>query len=425
MLFEKKVVTIEFNKSKLKERSKELSALLELGNLLSEALDPCLLLEKAISLVMKHFSLDAGRIYLMDTAGERLVLAAQSGIDIAGPEEMYLDEGLAGKSVRTKSFMAQHISDLGDKERAALLATKGLEVIIYVPLIVTERVVGVLNLAAGMNVGLNEKDVYPLMMMAHVIGAWCRHEKAYKQLQRKLTELEEKNETIKLFAYSASHDLKSPAVGLYGLIRRLHGKYRDLLDHEGKLHWDQILKSAQQILSLVEQINAYVAAREIPLNIERVKVSEIFSRLFEEFSSQLEERGIRWIEPASLPEVMGDELRMTRTFRNLVDNALKYGGKNLSEIRFGYHENDQFHVFSVRDNGVGVRKELAEKLFQPFQRQETSRGTEGSGLGLSISKEIAKKHNGDIWVESESGKGTVFYVSLSKVLQATGTVGLK
>lgn len=115
---------------------------------------------------------------------------------------------------------------------------------------------------------------------------------------------------------------------------------------------------------------------------------------------------------------MADELRVTRIFRNLVDNALKYGGDGLTRIRIGYEDRREFHVFSVGDDGVGMRKEAAGRLFRPFQRQETSKGTEGSGMGLSIAKEIAKRHDGDIWVASEPGRGTTFYFSIAKRLKS-------
>ena len=137
-----------------------------------------------------------------------------------------------------------------------------------------------------------------------------------------------------------------------------------------------------------------------------------------EISGLLEERQIRWVESEALPEIVADELCLVRIFRNLLDNALKYGGVGLSEIRFQHHKTNTHYVFSVSDDGVGLGEVDRNRLFQVFQRQATSRGTEGSGLGLAIVREIAKRHLGDVWVESSPGPGTTLSFSISRELDS-------
>ena len=425
MLHAEKYVTIKFSRSKLRQRNEALSALLELSNFLSSAMDGETLLEGALSIVLKHFDLDAGRIYLMDPTEQCLTLAAHSGLDISGLENVQLDEGFSGKSARTKSFIAQHVSELEDKKRSAFLSRKGLKIIICVPLIVMERVEGVMNLAAKKIIELDQERMDLLMTMGHQIGVARSHTRIYRDLQQKLREVEEKKETIKFFAYSISHDLKSPAIGLYGLTERFYRQYGELLDDTGKVYCDQILKTAKHIVTLAEQINDYIATREVPLRLERVSVREMLERLRQEFEGHLRERHISLLEPSFLPEVFGDELRITRAFRNLLDNALKYGGERLSEIRIGYEQNRSHHIFSVTDNGGGIDQEEAEKVFQLFQRLETSSQIAGSGMGLATVKEIAKKHLGDVWVESVPGRGATFYLSISRDLESKDCISLE
>ena len=418
MLFVDKHVTYKFSRSRLKERNEALSVLLELSNFLSSALDGETLLKGALSIVLKHFGFDAGRIYLMDPAEQCLILAAHRGLDVSGLEKVQLDEGFSGKSARTKSFIALHVTELEDKKRSAFLSRKGLKIIICVPFIVMDRVEGVMNLAAKKIIDLDQERMDLLMTMGHQIGVASSHTRIYRDLQQKLEEVEEKKETIKFFAYSISHDLKSPAIGLYGLTERFYRQYGELLDDTGRVYRDQILKTAKQIVTLAEQINDYIAAREVPLHLEKVSVREILTRLRQEFSEALQEWNIAWLQPSFLPEVFGDELRITRAFRNLLDNALKYGGERLSEIRIGYEQNRSHHIFSVTDNGGGIDQEETEKLFQLFQRLETSNQIAGSGMGLAIVKEIAKKHLGDVWVESVPGWGATFYLSVSRNLES-------
>jgi PAS domain S-box-containing protein len=229
--------------------------------------------------------------------------------------------------------------------------------------------------------------------------------------------LQKSSEKIKLFAYSVSHDLKNPAIGIYALTKRLHKQYRDVVDEKARDYCDQILEAAEEIAALVENINVYISSKEIPLNIERVKLAEILQMVRAEFSAQLDIRQIGWSQPESIPAIKADRLSILRIVRNLVDNAFKYGGDDLSEISIGYEESDKFHVLSVKDNGLGIRKKDFKKIFGAFQRTQTSRGIEGTGLGLTIVKEIAEQHSGEVWVEPRPEKGTSFYLSISKDLQ--------
>jgi len=229
--------------------------------------------------------------------------------------------------------------------------------------------------------------------------------------------LKESSERIKLFAYSVSHDLKIPAIGIYGLTKLLHGHYTEVLDEKGKSYCDQILKASEQIAALVEQINAYISTKEAPLTIERIKLKEILRMVREEFSTQLNIRQISWWEPEYLPEIKADRFSILRVLRNLVDNALKYGGDDLSEVKIGYKESDEHHILSVKDDGVGIREEDTKKIFRIFMRKKSAKGIEGTGLGLAIVKEIAEQHNGKVWAKPGPKKGTTFYISISKYLQ--------
>jgi PAS domain S-box-containing protein len=236
-----------------------------------------------------------------------------------------------------------------------------------------------------------------------------------KQMEKALKESSEK---IKFFAYSISHDLKSPAIGLYGLTKRLHKDYADILDEKGQRYCDQILKTAEQIAALVEQINIFISTKEAPVIIERLALKEVLQVIREEFSSQLCIREIRWSEPDYIPEIEADRLSIIRAFRNLVDNALKYGGETLSKLDIKYKGSGEFHILSVKDNGIGLKKQDSQQdIFAPFIRSKTSKGIQGSGLGLTILKEIAEKHGGEVWLEPGQERGITFYISIPKNLQ--------
>jgi len=408
----KKYISVRFSKSELKERNKELSILLEMSDLTSNSINLKDLLAFALSKVLEYFDLEAGRIYLMDEEEQYLHLAAHQGVVPEGLEKVHISEGFTGKSARTKSFIGQHVSELEDKMRAAFLLSKGIKGVICVPLITMDKTVGVMNLAADKMIELDPFKIDLLRAMGNQIAVAATNAKLFEELKNNIETIKEKKEMIKFFAYSISHDLKSPATSVYGLAKRLQEKYEGSLDGSGRAYCDQILKTSEQMVSLVEDINAYITTREVALNIERIDVKEITEGIREGFSTILLQRGIKWVQPERLPEIFGDRLALSRAFRNLVDNALKYGGEKLREIKIGYKESDSFHIFSFGDDGVGIREGDREKIFEVFQRNETSKGTAGSGLGLAIVREVAARHGGNAWVDNGGGRGTTFYVSI-------------
>lgn len=301
MLVNKKYVSVKFSEAKLKERNRKLSILLEMSNFLSTSMKMEDLLTGALSKVLEYFNVEAGRIYLMDDSGQYLNLTAHLGVQPYRLEKIDINEGFSGKAVRTKSFIAQHVSELEDKKRAALLSDKGFKVIICVPLICMDQIVGVMNLATSKIVKLDQGKVDLLATIGNQIAVAANNTRLHEDLKSKIQALKEKKEMIEFFTYSISHDLKSPAIGIYGLTKRLQDKYGDSLDEKGKFHCDQILRTSAQMVALVEDINAYIAAKEVPLNFEKIKVKGITDAVRIEFSTVLSQRQIKWSEPDTLP----------------------------------------------------------------------------------------------------------------------------
>ncbi|MBU4261780.1 MAG: HAMP domain-containing histidine kinase [Proteobacteria bacterium] len=213
-----------------------------------------------------------------------------------------------------------------------------------------------------------------------------------------------------------SHDLKSPMVGMLGLIRLLHKRYSDQLDAKGKKFCQQILKGAEQMSALVEEINAYIKAKETVFHFEPVDPLDILHTVRDEFAPLLNLHGISWEEPNSLPPMTMDRMSMIRVFRNLTDNAFKYGGEKLQTIVVEYRDEGDHHLLSFFDDVVGIKKEDTGKIFEVFDRHGNARGIDGTGLGLAIVREILEKHRGSVWVESAPAPGVTFYLSLPKKL---------
>jgi signal transduction histidine kinase len=219
---------------------------------------------------------------------------------------------------------------------------------------------------------------------------------------------------IKDFANSVIHDIKNPAIGMHTFARFLGEKYECQLDDQGKHMCDMLMKTAEHIVNLAEQINIFIKTREFPLELENINLSRMLDIIKESIATTLNVRSISWSQPENALIIKADRMSMHRIFRNLIDNALKYGGKELSRVIIEHREGTSFHYFSVSDNGRGIDEDDQEKVFELFMRTKSSRKIEGSGLGLAIVRKIVEKHGGKIRMKSIPGKGTTFFFSISK-----------
>jgi light-regulated signal transduction histidine kinase (bacteriophytochrome) len=114
----------------------------------------------------------------------------------------------------------------------------------------------------------------------------------------------------------------------------------------------------------------------------------------------------------ALPDVFADEGQLVELMQNLLANAIKFRGTETPKIHIGVQDNREEWLFSVKDNGIGMDQQFNERIFIIFQRLHTREEYPGSGIGLSISKRIAERHGGKLWVESQLGKGSTFYFTI-------------
>lgn len=221
-------------------------------------------------------------------------------------------------------------------------------------------------------------------------------------------------EKTALFSYSVAHDIKIPAISLLGLTKLFIEKFNKLLPEKGRRVCAQILHSAQQIVTLADQINLYVSTKETPFVPERVELKQLVDSIRKEFALQFEDRNINWIESEEMPSLWADRVALQRVLGNCVDNALKYGGDTMHEVAVGYQQTPAFHILSVRNDGIAMTRDECERVFEEFRRGQSSQGSKGTGLGLAIVKELIERHNGKVWAESDGQNGVIFFMSIAK-----------
>ncbi|GJQ61379.1 MAG: hypothetical protein SCALA702_04320 [Melioribacteraceae bacterium] len=241
---------------------------------------------------------------------------------------------------------------------------------------------------------------------------------AEKKLREVMGKLQESNRELEQFAYVASHDLQEPLRMVSSYTQLLAKRYHGNLDDKADTYIYYAVDGAKRMQILINDLLEYSRISSRGQAFVKVDMHRVLGSILIQFKNRIEEkRAIITNDP--LPSLNADASQIDRLFTNLLSNALKFNNKKTPEIHIACNDKDGFYEFSISDNGVGIQPEYFEKIFTIFQRLHSRDKYEGTGIGLSICKRIVQRHDGTIWVNSEFGKGTTFYFTISKNLEVS------
>ena len=247
---------------------------------------------------------------------------------------------------------------------------------------------------------------------------------AEERLEAAMRELQRSNEELEQFAYVASHDLQQPLRMVASYVELLGQRYKGQLDEKADRYIAYASGGAVRMHELVNALLAFSrvgtrAAQPAPVSLDRV-----VAQAKENLGVAIETSGAV-VEAGPLPVVFGDETLLVSLLQNLLDNAIKFRGKEPPRVRITAERDspsaprslDPFGwLISVSDNGIGIEARHQERVFKLFQRLHTESEYPGTGLGLAICRKIVERHGGTIRVESEPGKGATFAFTLPGVI---------
>ncbi|MCA9917999.1 MAG: PAS domain S-box protein, partial [Anaerolineales bacterium] len=237
--------------------------------------------------------------------------------------------------------------------------------------------------------------------------------KTESTLQEQASQLKKSNDELQDFAYIVSHDLRAPLRALNTYSRFLAEDYNEDLDEDGQEYIAGISESAKHMDALIAGLLAYARIDRPSHEPERVDPQELLNKIVNNLNL-LELANITL--PQDMPRVWAYEIQLQQIFSNLIDNAIKFVPKGVHpEITVSWQDADEFVIFSVQDNGIGIEEKYFEKIFGIFQRLHTIDEFEGTGIGLAIIKKSVEKHGGKIWVESVLGQGTTFSFTMPRI----------
>lgn len=235
-------------------------------------------------------------------------------------------------------------------------------------------------------------------------------------------ELQRSNKELEAFSYSVSHDLRAPFRHIVGYAQLLEDHLGEQADATALRFLTTIANAAHTAGTLVDSLLNFsrvgrAALHPIPVPMSTM-VDEIRQELMDQESA---DREVNW-EIGALPVVDCDPVLMRMVWLNLLSNALKYSRKKeASEIRIACETSEEWHTFSVSDNGAGFKQKYVGKLFGVFQRLHSQEEFEGTGIGLANVRRAVGKHGGRTWAEGKLDDGAVFYFTMPVTPAAQST----
>ncbi len=233
-----------------------------------------------------------------------------------------------------------------------------------------------------------------------------------QSLRQALDLLYRANNDLRQFAQLTSHDLKTPLATMANLCDEALDEFRDQMPDEAARLIEATRKRAFSMSQTIDELLSSTMSLHTEQAWSTIASDKVVADAVERVRPLLDQKNIKLTIAEGMPPVLGDAARLGEVFFNLLTNAVKFIDKRKGRIAIGFTTRDDECIFKVRDNGSGIPAEELDRVFVAFRRLPSHRDVPGSGLGLYFTKAMIEQQNGRVWVESEPGKGSSFFVLL-------------
>jgi signal transduction histidine kinase/DNA-binding response OmpR family regulator len=379
------------------------------------------LLTEIVEVSSKESGSDRASLMLWDEDLQAMTIRAAIGLpeDVVRSTVVKLGEGISGRVAQDRQALVLDSTSPSDADLRGLMKLDQISSAICVPLTVRDELVGVLSLS---KMGENESPFTAgSLELASVLAGQAaiaiKNARLFEQIQNAYEELKRLDELKSEFINLASHELRTPLAILLG--------YAYLLEEQATESTRQyaraIIESAMRLKQLItDMLNLrHLEEGEMDLDLKRVDMADVVQAVLDDLGFLANEKGqsLAVDLPSDLPQLRADEGKLHLILANLVSNAIKFTPQKGAIYIAASDGQDELTV-SVKDSGPGIDPAEFHRLFDRFYQVGGSLRREypGLGLGLSIAKELVQLHNGELWVESELGKGSTFFFTISRHL---------
>jgi len=400
----------------IQKRSEELAALYELGKEITSTLDLDLMLQIIADDVVNLVEADNSLILLIDTEKEKIINAVGHGYSqehLTGLTFKEFQAGLSGWVLTKKEPTLSADIQIDERNRGNALASakrSGSGPVAVAPLLIENEVIGTLTIINKQNKNaFTQSDLNQVTMLAGQAAIAIQNAQLYEAAQ-------EADRLKSAFLASMSHELRTPLnsiIGFTGMI--LDGLVGPVSDEQAK-QLGMVFDSAEHLLNLINDILdiSKIEAGQIETSSELFNMSALVEKVLQSISPLAERKALAIVAEIApeVGQITSDQRRVEQILINLVNNAIKFTEQGTVSIEC--QVDNEWLITRVVDTGIGINSEDTGKIFKAFRQIDTglARQYEGTGLGLSICKKIVEILGGDIWVESEWGKGSTFSFTL-------------
>lgn len=232
------------------------------------------------------------------------------------------------------------------------------------------------------------------------------------EIQLQNRRLQDSNEILHQFAYASAHDLKEPLRSIGSFTSIIAKRYLPLLPPEASEYMSFVTGGVKRMESLLSGLLEYstIIAEDHEVS-KAFNLESVLNDVVKNLHSKIVEKGAVITFDNCATYLFVSRLHLIQLFQNLIGNALKFTNET-PEINVNCTFQKETILITIKDNGIGIKHEHGDKIFKLFQRLSRAPQYEGTGIGLTICKNIVEKHNGKIWFESAEGQGTTFFISL-------------
>jgi PAS domain S-box-containing protein len=319
-----------------------------------------------------------------------------------------------------ESVWVADVSEKRDFLRGPLATRAGLRGAFALPVRMGDKVLGAIEFFGReprhpdkwlLNITVSIGNLIGQLMARRQAEAAMRE--AFQELEHKTRELTRSNEELQQFAYVASHDLQEPLRMISSYTQLLGRRYGDRLDGDAQEFMAYIVDGAARMKQLIEDLLAYSRVGTRGKEFQEVDSGASLSRALANLRTAAEASGAA-VTHDPMPMVLADGAQLAQVFQNLIGNAIKFRGEEPPRVHVHAETTDSVWVFTVKDNGIGLDTQYADRIWMMFQRLHNKADYPGTGIGLAIVKKIVERHGGRIWVESEPGKGSTFGFTIAR-----------